>query len=362
MRILDKYMLREFVAPFLFGVAAFTAIFIGADLLFRIAQLLTSYGASVWSVTKVFFLALPKIIVYTFPMSVLLGALMAVARTSGSSELIVMRTAGQSFTRLIAPIIALSLVISMATVLFNEYVVPAATYAYEYTIDHEIKNNVKPQVHEHIVLKDVNDDSIGHLLYARKYDDKREVLQTITIQEFQNNQLVRIENAPEARWQDGHWIVSNGTVYDISGGDGVDRMLHFEEQVLPFTTTPTQVTEVKKKPETMTIRELTQQIQAFEAAYVDTTRLQMELHQRFSLPLASFVFALIGAPLGVQRQRSSSSLGFGLSVIVIFIYYALMTFTAALGEGHVLAPAVAVWLPNILAAVAGVILIRRASR
>ena len=250
----------------------------------------------------------------------------------------------------------------MATVLFNEYVVPAATYAYEYTIDHEIKNNVKPQVHEHIVLKDVNDDSIGHLLYARKYDDKREVLQTITIQEFQNNQLVRIENAPEARWQDGHWIVSNGTVYDISGGDGVDRMLHFEEQVLPFTTTPTQVTEVKKKPETMTIRELTQQIQAFEAAYVDTTRLQMELHQRFSLPFASFVFALIGAPLGVQRQRSSSSLGFGLSVIVIFVYYALMTFTAALGEGHVLAPAVAVWLPNILAAVAGVILIRRASR
>ena len=187
-------------------------------------------------------------------------------------------------------------------------------------------------------------------------------MQTITIQEFQNNQLVRIENAPEARWQDGHWVLSNGTVYDLSGGDGVDRMLRFEEQVLPFTTTPTQVTEVKKKPETMTIRELTQQIQAFEAAYVDTTRLQMELHQRFSLPFASFAFALIGAPLGVQRQRSSSSLGFGLSVIVIFIYYALMTFTAALGEGHVLAPAVAVWLPNILAVVAGIILIRRVSR
>ena len=104
MRILDKYILKEFLGPFLFGVAAFTAIFLGADTLLKIADYVTKYGASSTAALKIFILALPRIIVYTFPMAVLLGALMATSRLSGSSELIVMRTSGQSFSRLVMPI------------------------------------------------------------------------------------------------------------------------------------------------------------------------------------------------------------------------------------------------------------------
>lgn len=75
MRILDKYILKEFLGPFLFGVAAFTAIFLGADTLLKIADYVTKYGASSTAALKIFILALPRIIVYTFPMAVLLGAL-----------------------------------------------------------------------------------------------------------------------------------------------------------------------------------------------------------------------------------------------------------------------------------------------
>ena len=100
MRLLDKYVLKEFLAPFLFGVAAFTAIFLGADTLLKIAGFVSQYGASAISAVKVFILALPRIIVYTFPMAVLLGSLMCFSRLSGASELIVMRTSGQSFFRL----------------------------------------------------------------------------------------------------------------------------------------------------------------------------------------------------------------------------------------------------------------------
>lgn len=71
MRILDKYILKEFLAPFLFGVAAFTAIFLGADTLLKIASYVTKYGASSESALKIFILALPRIVVYTFPMAVL---------------------------------------------------------------------------------------------------------------------------------------------------------------------------------------------------------------------------------------------------------------------------------------------------
>lgn len=67
----------------------------------------------------------------------------------------------------------------------------------------------------------------------------------------------------------------------------------------------------------MTIREMRELRMAYRAAHEDTAEIDMTVQQRFSLPMASFIFALMGSPLGVQRPRSSSSIGFGLSVIII---------------------------------------------
>lgn len=361
MRILDKYILKQFMGPFLFGVAAFTAIFVGSDTLLKIAEYVTKYGASVTSAIKIFILALPSIVVYTFPMAVLLGSLMCFSKLSGSSELIVMRSAGQSFTRLAMPVFITAFIISIGAVAFNEFVVPWANHEYQLVLNVEIKRNMNPGVTDHVVLRDVQDGKIVHLLYARKYDPKAKTLSNITIQEFQDENLVRMENAPRAEWKNGNWVMEDGVIYDLTT-EGVDRMMHFSNQVINYAESPDKIQKDQKKEEEMTIRELAQQVKAFESAHADTTGLVMEMNRRFSLPLASFIFALVGAPLGVQKQRSSSSVGFGISVVIIFLYYAVMTFAGALGRGHVIPPGLSIWIPNIIAFITGVLLIRRASR
>ena len=349
------------MGPFLFGVAAFTAIFVGSDTLLKIAEYVTKYGASVTSAIKIFILALPSIVVYTFPMAVLLGSLMCFSKLSGSSELIVMRSAGQSFTRLAMPVFITAFIISIGAVAFNEFVVPWANHEYQLVLNVKIKRNMNPGVTDHVVLRDVQDGKIVHLLYARKYDPKAKTLSNITIQEFQDENLVRMENAPRAEWKNGNWVMEDGVIYDLTT-EGVDRMMHFSNQVINYAESPDKIQKEQKKEEEMTIRELAQQVKAFESAHADTTGLVMEMNRRFSLPLASFIFALVGAPLGVQKQRSSSSVGFGISVVIIFLYYAVMTFAGALGRGHVIPSALSIWIPNIIAFIMGVLLIRRASR
>lgn len=362
MRRLDKYILSEFLGPFLFGVAAFTAIFLGSDTLLKIASYITRYGASTLAAVKMFFLALPQIVVYTFPMAVLMGSLMCISRLSGASELIVMRTSGQSFTRLAMPVFITAFIISLCAVAFNEFVVPWANNQYQYTVNVEIKNNLNPGITDHIVLRDVRGGQISHLLYARRYDPKARALENVTIQEFDNEKVIRMEKAPLAVWENGQWIMENGMIYDLSSEDGTQRVLTFQRQIIPYTQTPEAVQQDKKDPDEMTIREMMDAVTAFTAAHEDTTNLWMEIHRRFSLPMASFVFAIVGAPLGVQRQRSSSSIGFGLSVIIIFLYYAIMTFLEAMGKGHVIPPALAVWLPNVIALLVGGALIHRANQ
>ena len=67
-RILDKYIFKEVFKTFIFGICAFSAVFIGSGTLFRIAQYITEYGASVTSVIKIFVLSLPGDGIWKFPM------------------------------------------------------------------------------------------------------------------------------------------------------------------------------------------------------------------------------------------------------------------------------------------------------
>ena len=75
LRILDRYIFQEVIFAFLFAICAFTAVFIGSGTLFRIARYITDYGASLSSVVKIFIYGLPNIIMWTFPMSMLLATL-----------------------------------------------------------------------------------------------------------------------------------------------------------------------------------------------------------------------------------------------------------------------------------------------
>ena len=146
MRLLDKYILKAFVGPFLFGVFAFTSIFIGTGTLFRIAQYITEYGAPLLLVMQAFVLALPSIVILTFPMSVLLASLMTFSRLSSTSEIVVMRAGGLSFLRLAMPVYIIALIISIGAVAFNEFVVPRTNHMYQTIVREQIMNHLKHKI------------------------------------------------------------------------------------------------------------------------------------------------------------------------------------------------------------------------
>jgi lipopolysaccharide export system permease protein len=362
MRILDKYIIKELLGPFLFGIAAFCSVFIGTGTLFRIAQYVTTYGASIFTVTKLFLYSLPGIVVLTFPMSMLLASLLSFGRLSGSSEITAMRSGGISFYRLAAPVFLVAFGVSIFAVAFNELVVPQANEGYNHIVRYEIEQNTAPKSQEHIVIKDIKNDTLQRLTYAQRYDAQTNSMIGVTVEAFENGNLVMVENAETASWLSDSWIMHNGTIHDLSQGSTNSRVLHFNEQVLPLDRDPKALTRDQKKPEEMSIKELKQEISLLKGEYIPTATYEVQLHQRLAIPLASFVFALIGTPLGLQPHRSSSSIGLGLSIIIIFIYYTIMTVTTALGQGGALPPVWAAWIPNLIGMIVGVYLVRKSSK
>lgn len=348
---------------FLFGVCAFSAVFIGTGTLFRIAQYITEYGASITSVIKIFVLSLPAIIVYTFPMSMLLAALLTIGRLSSGSEITAMKSCGISFYRIAAPALLLGALISVFSILFNEHVVPWANESYNNVLNYEIKGNTTPQSQEHIIIKQIDQGVIQRLVYARNYDSVSNTMQDVTMQSFEKGRIKQVENAEYAEWLGDHWKMYNGVIYDVENQDAkkIKHTMHFDSQLLPVNATPQQILREQKTPEELTMQELEEQIEIMQAQYVNTKKLETELYQRYTIPMASLVFTLIAVPLGMQSTRNSSSVGFAISIVIIFVYYAAMTFAAALGQGGLLPPAFAVWIPNLIGLAIGVYLIRRAA-
>ena len=361
-RILDKYIFREVCKAFLFGICAFSAVFIGSGTLFKIAKYITDYGASLSAVVKVFVFGLPNVIMWTFPMSMLLATLLTFGRLSSSSEITAMKSCGIGFFRIAMPAILLGFLVSIVAILFNEHVVPWANTAYRNVVYYEIQGNSGAKSQDHIILKDIKDGQIQRLLYARRYDADSQSLQSITLQEFDGaGKVSHVENAEYAEFTGKEWVMHNGMLYDISDGES-EHTLRFNTQVLPINASPRQIVREQKNPEELTMKELKAQIRIMKTQYVDTSKLETELYQRITVPMASLIFALVGVPLGLQPTRNSSSAGFAMSVIIIFFYYALMTMANAIGRSGALSPMLAVWIPNIVGLIAGIFLIRKASR
>lgn len=362
LRILDLYIFREVVSAFLFAICAFTAVFIGSGTLFRIARYITDYGASFSSVVKIFVYGLPGIIMWTFPMSMLLATLLTFGRLSSSSEITAMKSCGISFSRIAAPAVFLGVVITVTAILFNEHVVPWANTAYNNVVYYEIQGNTELKSQDHIIVKEITGDKIQRLIYAREYKASDEVLEGVTMQVFdEDGKVTHVENATFAEWRNDEWVMHDGMIYDISD-DQRTHTMKFDRQILPVKASPRQIVREQKKTEELTMSELKAQIEIMKAQYANTAKLETELYQRISVPMASLIFALIGVPLGLQPTRTPSSMGFALSVVIIFLYYAIMTLANAIARGGAIPPIYAVWIPNVIGLIAGFILIYRASK
>jgi lipopolysaccharide export LptBFGC system permease protein LptF len=82
-------------------------------------------------------------------------------------------------------------------------------------------------------------------------------------------------------------------------------------------------------------------------------RYLVEVHKKFSIPFASIVFVLIGAPLGIAARKGSLGVGATLSILFFLIYWACLILGEDLADRRLLTPLLAMWFPNLLIGAAG---------
>jgi lipopolysaccharide export system permease protein len=358
-KIIDRYILKELIDPFLFGLAAFTSILGASMVLFDLVRAVVLRGMPFDIAIQLFVLKLPSIMVYIFPMAMLLAALLAFGRLSQDSEVIAFHSGGIPLIRLMIPVAVLGIGISLLTLVFSEVVVPSANKSTQ-ELMLRLQTEHTTQIQENVFVPELQDGKLKRIFYARSVDGDK--MEGVIVQEFNEGRLTQLVNADRAYWLKNKWLFENGIIYILSENGEYKHFIKFDQQQITIKYSPKDLTLGSRSPEEMNLREMSKLISLKKKMGTNVTDLLLQFNMKISIPFASLVFALLGAPLGLKPQRSSSSMGLGLSIIVIFIYYVLMSLSLAIGEKEFVSPEIAAWLPNLLTGGLAVYLITKAKQ
>ncbi|UCD54816.1 MAG: LptF/LptG family permease [Candidatus Omnitrophota bacterium] len=128
MRIIRNYLLREFVGPFFLSLFVSTMILTAGHIV-QVADLIINKGVSIFYVMRLFFLLMPWLLTFTIPISILSATLLAFGRLASDNEIITLRASGISLYKIAAPLVIVSLIISLFCIPLNDKILPESGYS-----------------------------------------------------------------------------------------------------------------------------------------------------------------------------------------------------------------------------------------
>jgi lipopolysaccharide export system permease protein len=108
-------------------------------------------------------------------------------------------------------------------------------------------------------------------------------------------------------------------------------------------------------------RRLKQQLLA-ETSIIDNMQranyvLMVEVHKKYSIPMACIIFVLVGAPLGIMARRGNLAVAGGISFGFFLLYWASLIAGEELADNQIITPMVAMWIANVIVGAGGIYLI-----
>jgi lipopolysaccharide export system permease protein len=352
-KLIDKYLLVEFVKPLIFILAAFTIVFIIVDV-FESIDFLLDNEVPAGDVLRIYLYYLPYIIVLTFPVAVLLATVFSLGRLSRNYELVAMRSSGVGLFRIVLPLLFAGAFFSMGMMPLGEVVVPV-TNQQKVALEELYSERSKGRSADtRFGLRFFDEE--GRLYFAERLNLDKERLFEVTALTLSSWEVTERIDAETAAWDGETWLLENVTIRMFDDGEVSSRTI--ERTIIPtFRSPPEELARKQLDPEEMGYFDLRNFIRKLSITGADTRNYRVDLALKISFPFINLIVILLGAPLALTARRSGMATGFSFGLIVAFLYYAAIRVGQTYGYEGFLHPAVAAWIPNVVFAAGGVALL-----
>jgi lipopolysaccharide export system permease protein len=356
MRLLDRYVLRNFLQVYLYCIAGFTSIWLIFDISDNISTFLDEH-ISLFLVGRYYATQVPQVFIILLPVSLLLALLFTLGRMSRANEVVSMLTAGVSLPRVLLPLIGMGLLTVAASMALNYSLAPHAEMARK-TFLSEAQARPERYVAGQIFRNrtDLRTWFIQNFLRRGNTFNNVQVLQQDANDNIVTNYLAtRAFYRPETKT----WDLENVKVvhYDHTGNI-VDEQIYPSLKVEHWSETPFRLSSANERAEFLSLPELLEYLH-FNADFPATLLAPFRTHlqYRLALPWTCLVVVWIAAPLGIGYSRRGVLSSVAAAVFLVFSMNFLVHLFLALGEGDRVSPWVAAWTPNVLFAAIGLYLL-----
>jgi lipopolysaccharide export system permease protein len=357
MKILDKYIAKEFIKGVLLSLATFIFIYYVVDLFEKLSGFIDK-KASMLAVIKYYVYQLPATIVLILPVAVLLSLFFTLGFMSRRNELVAIKSAGVSVNRILLPLFVVGFLLSVAVFGIGEGLAPAGNRSME-TVK-RVELDKLPAIDYKYRRDMFYLGSGGRMYFAKIFDGrKNELVEPIVLQFGPQSTILQRTDARRADWTGEGWKFKDAVVRTFNP----ERVTHYDEIVMPqLKETPDDFSKVKENPEDMSYWSLRRYINGKKKAGEDVLKESVELNMKLSYPMVNLVIVLFGAPIAASIRKSGAAAGFAASLLISFLYWGLIQTTKALGYYGTLNPLLAAWVSNVAFAGCGIVLLWWARR
>ena len=360
-RTVDRYVLREVLAPFLLGVGVLTFALVVARVL-KLIEMVVNHGVSFLEIMKLLGLIVPGFLELILPMAVLLGALLGFGRLSGDLELTAARACGISLYRLAIPV----MIFATAAWAASSWLAFTARPWAMVHLRAELFDITRTEASDGLKEKIFNKAFTGLAVYVEHIEPPGTHLKGVLISDARNPaqpSTIIAKNGlllPDERQKFLTLRLLDGSIFGLDVHSATTHLTSFD--VYDITITPGEALGVYRHfTEEMSPHELRSAIEAGRRANKRDYLAETEMARKFTVPFAAMLFAMLGITMGLKPARGGQSERFGLSVALFFGYYILMRAGQSFAESGKLNAYLAMGFPDVVFAVLAVSMFYRSA-
>lgn len=359
--IIDKYILKRYLATFVAMLLMFIPIGIVIDVSEKVNKMIenkvpfTQIAIYYYNFTVYFANSL-------FPIFLFLSIIWFTSKLANNTEIIAILSSGISFTRFLRPFIMGASIVSVFVLLMGFFIVPAASegfnnfrYTYLRSGGKELMAGDNTDVYRQI--------SDTEFIYVNSFNTESKTAFNFSLEKFKKEKLEYKITAARITWNPKK---KTYTMYDYvkrTVGELGDKIERAPEKDARFNFDLEDLAPVIYIAETLSLDKLFNFIEKEKKRGSSSINVYLVvLYKKFSVPISAFILTIIAVAVSSMKRRGGMGVNLAIGVALAFAFVFFDKIFGVLAEKSSIPPLLAVWLPNIVFGILAVYLLRNAKR
>lgn len=343
MKLLDKYILKQFLGAFAFTVLIIVSVIVVIDITEKTEKFVKA-KLEVSQIASYYMDFIPWIANFITPLTVFIATVFVTSRLAGRTEIVAILSSGVSFRRMFRPYLIGSVMIAVISFILTGWIIPNSNKTRRaFELEHLKKTYYFDKTNVHMQV------APGKYLYIRNYNNQADVGYNFTMETIDSTRMRQKLSASRISWnkEKEKWTLTTWKNHKFDGAKETIERGRTTDTTLAIH--PREFKNLERNYEGMTIPELEAEIKKLTFRGAGNVEFyQVEKYTRFTAPFAVLILTFMGVIVSARKTRGGTGFQIALGFFLSFLYILFFIMSKSIAEAGGIPPIISVWIPNIL--------------